>query len=55
MAKYTTGKFPDHMGERIISWRGENKPKPSQATINSNAKLWRDLYRAVDKVWKLPG
>ena len=52
--KYETGKFPDHMGERILRWRGEDKPKPSQAQIDKNAKLWRDLYRAVDKVWKLP-
>jgi hypothetical protein len=51
--KYDTGKFPDHMGERIISWRGEDVPKPSQAEMDKNAKLWRDLYRAVDKVWKM--
>jgi hypothetical protein len=49
------------MGERIISWRGEDVPKrrgedvpkPSQAEMDKNAKLWRDLYRAVDKVWKM--
>jgi hypothetical protein len=52
--KYDTGKFPEHMGERIISWREPDTPKPSQATIDKNAKLWRDLYRAVDTVWKLP-
>jgi len=51
--KYESGKFPDHMGERILSWRGEDN-KPSQAEIAANAKLWRDLYRAVDKVWKMP-
>ena len=50
--KYETGKFPDHMGERILSWRGEDTPKPSKAQMDKNAKLWRDLYRAVDKVWK---
>jgi hypothetical protein len=53
--KYETGKFPDHMGERILSWRGPDTPKPSQAQMDANAKVWRDLYRAVDKVWKLPG
>ena len=59
--KYETGKFPEHMGERILSWRiplggtvDDAKPKPSQAQMDTNAKLWRDLYRAVDKVWKLP-
>lgn len=59
--KYETGKFPEHMGERILSWRiplggtvDDAKPKPSQAQMDRNAKLWRDLYRAVDKVWKLP-
>ncbi len=52
--KYDTGKFPDHMGERILDWRGPDTPKPSQATMDANAKVWRDLYRAVDKVWKLP-
>jgi hypothetical protein len=50
--KYETGKFPDHMGERIISYRGEDKPKPSQATMDANAKLWRDLYRTVEKVYQ---
>ncbi|HEY2244917.1 MAG TPA: hypothetical protein VGH47_11980 [Xanthobacteraceae bacterium] len=50
--KYTTGKFPDHIGERIISYRGEDKPKPSQATMDANAKLWRDLYRTVEKVYQ---
>jgi hypothetical protein len=51
--KYETGKFPEHMGERILSWRGEDTPKPSKAQMEKNAKLWRDLYRAVDKVWNL--
>jgi hypothetical protein len=51
--KYETGKFPEHMGERIISWRGGvDVPKPSNAQMSKNAKLWRDLYRAVDKVYK---
>jgi hypothetical protein len=50
--KYETGKFPDHMGERIISWRGEDKPKPSQKEMDANAKLWRDLYRTVEKVYR---
>lgn len=50
--KYQTGSFPDHMGERILSWRGENEPKPSQAQIESNAKRWRDLYDAVDRIYK---
>ncbi len=51
--KYDTGKFPDHMGERILSWRGVDEPRPSQEQMGKNAKLWRDLYRAVDKVWNL--
>lgn len=52
--KYDTGKFPEHMGERILDWRGPDTPKPSQAKLDANAKVWRDLYRAVDKVWRLP-
>lgn len=51
--KYETGNFPDHMGEHIISWRGEDVPRPPWAQIEANAKIWRDLYRAVEKVWKL--
>jgi hypothetical protein len=51
--KNETGKFPEHMGEHIISWRGEDVPKPTKAQMEKSAKLWRDLYRAVDKVWKL--
>ena len=50
--KYETGKFPEHMGERIISCRGEDKPKPSKAQMEENAKQWRDLYRTVEKVYK---
>ena len=63
--KYKTGKFPapeDYYGHRLISWRtppGGNamtdaKPKPSAAQQEQNAKRWRNLYRAIDKVWKLP-
>jgi len=56
--KYTTKEFPDHMGERVISYRerlsgSETPPKPSKAQIEKNAKLWRNLYGAVDKVWKM--
>jgi 2',3'-cyclic-nucleotide 2'-phosphodiesterase (5'-nucleotidase family) len=51
-AKYTTGKFPDHMGERIISYRGEDKPKPSAKTMAANAKRWRNLYNTVNKVYQ---
>ena len=40
-SKYTTGKFPEHKGAT-----------PTAKT--DNAKMWRDLYRAVDKVHKLP-
>lgn len=48
--KYTTGLFPEHMGERIISWRGEEKP--TKAQILKNRALWRELYRTVEKVYK---
>jgi hypothetical protein len=50
--KYETGKFPNHYGEGIIAYRGEDKPKPPQSVIDANAKRWRDLYRAVEKVYR---
>lgn len=49
--KYETGKFPDHLGERILSYRGEDKPKPSEAVMANNAKIWRELYRTVEKIY----
>lgn len=39
-------------GERRIGYRGIDTPKPSQAQMNTNARLYRDLYRAIDKVFK---
>lgn len=55
MARIRTdlGTWPDHMGERIMSWRGEGVPKPPQSVIDANNKRWRDLYDAVDKVSRL--
>lgn len=59
--KHETGRFPPHLGDRLLRWRipaggtvDDAKPAPSDAQIARNAKVWRDLYRAVDKVWKLP-
>ena len=39
-ARYLTGKFPDHLGA-------------TQTEKDANAKVWRDLYRAVDKIHKM--
>jgi hypothetical protein len=51
--KYETGKFPEHMGPRIISYRGGiDVPQPSAAAIAEGEKLWRDLYLTVDEIWK---
>lgn len=46
--KHETGKFPEHMGERILSYRGEDKPKPSPKQTAANWRLWRDLFKTVD-------
>lgn len=43
-AKYLTGKFPEHVGNK-----GE---KLSKADAAANAKIWRDLYRTVEKVYQ---
>jgi hypothetical protein len=40
-SKYTTGKFPEHKGA-------------TRKAKDDNAKLWRALYRAVDKIQDLP-
>jgi len=50
--KYQTGLFPDHMGERIISWRGEDKPPPTKVEMVKNRAVWRELFRTVEKVYK---
>ena len=39
--KYTTGKFPEHKGD-------------TQKVKDEHAKIWRNLYRAVDKIHGLP-
>jgi hypothetical protein len=41
--KYETGKFPDHLG------LDKDETKANRA---AGAKLWRDLYRVVEKIWK---
>jgi hypothetical protein len=49
--KFMTKEFPDHMGERIISYREDPENKPSKAEIDANAKLWRKLYNTVEKLY----
>jgi hypothetical protein len=49
--KFMTKEFPDHMGERIISYREDPEKKPSKAEIDANAKLWRKLYNTVEKLY----
>jgi hypothetical protein len=59
--KYTTGKFPEHYGySRIIrernATRGGNpefteKPAGGQSAEIKGTKMWRDLYRTVDRVY----
>jgi hypothetical protein len=51
-AKYQTGKFPPNDTARLLSWRDEGKPAPTQATINEHSKRWRDLYRTVERVYR---
>lgn len=55
--KYTTGSFPEHMGQRIISYRTKVDPAagdkpPSKKEIAEGTKRWRDLYRTVEKLSK---
>jgi hypothetical protein len=45
--KYMTGKFPEHMGPA-----DESKSKPTQAQMRASAKIWRDLYRTVEKIYQ---
>jgi HK97 family phage portal protein len=60
-AKVKAGRdnyWPDHMGERIISYREKfpskdgSTDKPPQSEIDSNASLWKDLYTRVGQHWK---
>lgn len=53
--KVMTGSFPEHMGQRIISYRAKVDPiagdkPPSKADIAKGTKRWRDLYRTVEKL-----
>lgn len=50
--KRETGKFPSHMGPRVLSYRGVDTPHPSKASIAEGEKLWRNLYRTVEKYSK---
>src|SRR6266576_1186017 len=47
--KYETGKFPDHMGPRITSYRGD--VKPTQASIKAGESAWRKLYKTIEKMY----
>lgn len=40
-AKYTTGKFPEHQGK-------------TKAERNRNAKVWRNLFRTVERIYHTP-
>lgn len=47
--KYQTGEYPDHMGERIISYREGDKP--SAAQIAENKARWKTLYETVSRIY----
>ena len=49
--KYETGKFPTHMGDRIMSYRSY-AGTPSAAKIEEGQKRWRNLFRTVEDVYK---
>lgn len=54
--KYETGKFPEHMGHRVLSYMAKSpnytgKPTPKKA-VGEGEKRWRDLYRAVNEINK---
>lgn len=57
--KRETGTFPDHMGPRVLDYRAKltktdplDTPKMSKAEIAKGTKMWRELYRAVEKLSK---
>lgn len=50
--KYETGKLPEHMGFRVISYRGETKP--TQAAIKDGATAWRNLFKTVNDLYDSP-
>lgn len=50
--KNETGKFPSHMGQHILSYRGIDTPKPSAAEIAAGEKMWRDVYRTVHRLYR---
>lgn len=63
--KRATGKFPDHMGPRVIEYRAKmnrdliNKPDfdgyvppPSKGEVMQGTKRWRELFRVVEQVSK---
>lgn len=63
--KNETGKFPEHMGPRVIEYRAKlnreaiNAPDfdgyvapPSKANIAEGTKRWRELYRMVERLSK---
>ena len=57
--KQATGKFPEHSGAHLLRVRGKDpatgdwRAKPTAGQITEGTKRWRDLYRAVEKVYKM--
>lgn len=63
--KRTTGSFPDHMGHHVIEYRAKSNrdlinkpdfdgyvPQPSKVEVAKGTKMWRELYRVVEKLSK---
>jgi hypothetical protein len=50
-AKQETGKFPEHMGPRVLSYRGDG-PALTKTAIAEGTKMWRNLYTTVKRLAK---